>query len=381
MRVSSCWRGIISVVSVSVLLGCEAAPVNEPSPVAMSHPAPLVAQEPPVVSRAGVLVFKDRQSLKATLDQLIHLDARGLRTWNRRLGFTSLREVFEDVVEQEALIDDRYERLLQSGPEGARLVPRQPVHSDAYLQAVRQGHLKVIREEAGEYFDYNLQQRHLAPVLDPDGRVAIGGVLMQYLPEGVKQVPYKSLDDLEGAKAALARTSVTAPSAPDTGLAVIPTKASCRSYSAVGNAWTYDGRRRFRAWVELKSYTQWNHTELYVSNFLTIQAMYRNWLGNWNYANYTADLNWGWIWSYYLNGYLQDSLPYPSSDWDSPWVYTLTVNNYAYTIAPHIDGYYSVPEPNIIEPVTLDVVDGTITIYGSKPNVLAMGTDFYCDVN
>ncbi|HEU4404590.1 MAG TPA: hypothetical protein VFS43_04780 [Polyangiaceae bacterium] len=351
----------ICVTCISTLLGCGAGPADGPPEVVQGQQPSAVEQDQPVVVRSGVLVFRDAKALQETLAGLSVLDADSLRAWNRGMGFVSLREVFDEVVREEAALDEHYERLAQSGPEAAALLPTEPVHSEAYHRALRAGRLRVVAEDDGEYFDYNLRQVHLAPILDPDGRVSVGGVLMQYGPAETKQVSYEGLAEIEGAKVALAGER-------DTGkvLSIIPTVAQCRYYSGEGNGWYVSGSRRYRAWVEEDSRTEWLGTNMYVTNVLRIQGMKRNWLGQWKFSEtYSVSVNLDWYWWYRLNGLYQTTLPVPASSKSAPWADSLSyVNNASISLAPHINGYYSVPEPNYLEPVVLDGIGGTVVING-----------------
>jgi hypothetical protein len=344
------------------------------------------AGDPPVVAHGGVLVFRDNQAVTETIAQLGALDAAGVRAWNQRMGIVSLRQVFDDVVAAESAIDDDYERLA-SDPATAGLVPSEPVHSAQYVRALRGGQFHIADDPEGGYFDYSIQNPYLAPVLDASGRVAIGDVVFQYGPAGVKQGRFTGLGGLDRAFDDLvvapvlpgARYAIGVPTAAarrDGGIAnddcvCLPnTQADWLYASVVGNGWSTHGRRRYRAWIEGESHRLFDpdlQPQLYVRNVLRIQGMKKNLLGQWGFREtYSVTVDIAWIWQYAFNGVFSSSLPVPGDSSETPLSWSSGfVNNATLPLSPHIDGHYQFGCVDcVVEPVLVSAAGGTVVIAG-----------------
>lgn len=330
-----------------------------------------------------MLVFRDEQALQETLDLLGKMDSESLQSWNRSMGFTSLREIFNNVTREESIIDDYYQTIASASPLGMRLVPAQAVHSSAYDAALASEQFQLIDDGAGEYLYYGIRDSYLAAVLDPQGRIGVAGVLTQHLPGGTRKASFQSLDAVDAALAQLPHAQLIL-QAPDRGKTgeiggqAIAANASDWIYSSrVNNGWDNHGNRRYRTWIEGNSHRYFDaagRQELYVRNVLRIQGMKKNIFGSWGFREtYTTYVDLTWWWSYIWNDRYNWDLPVPASTWLSPTSWSSSyVNDATIAISPHINGHYffNCTSCGIVEPVIPDGGGGTVNINGAQLNPL-----------
>lgn len=367
-----------SAAAVAGLLGA----CTDPESVITRSEESAFATNLPVTTQNGVLVFRDEQSLQETLSLVGRMDGDALQQWNRQMGFTSLREIFNEVTVEEAAIDDFYQLIAASSPVGWRFVPTQAVRSHAYDAALQNAQFQVIDDGDGGYLYYSIRNSYLASVLDPQGRIAVGGVLTQHLPGGIKRVKYSRPEGFAGALAALpdAPLQLDKPSQrlPDGEIEgkALEVYASDWFYSSrPGNGWDTHGSRRFRTWIEGDSQSQFDaegRQELYVRNVLRIQGMKKNIFGSWGFREtYTTYVDIDWSYSYLWQGQYHWDLPVPAStnlppmSWSSSYV-----NDATLPLSPHINGHYlfSCTSCGHVDAVIPGDAGGLINIYGVQLN-------------
>lgn len=289
---------------------------------------------------SGMLSFENEEELHSTLNELNQLSSEQLKSWNEKHKFTSLKEIFNTIMDAEWAINDFYEQSLKDNENA--IIPEIPIHSKEYIDGIEKGYIRIVKEDDGEYIDFNIHEVNMSPVLNKMGMVKVGEQILQFTLDERKV--FYNLRELTKANASISTDSIFIfrYNNHSTG-EMLRTNSNTNTwnyYSLPGNGWHYDGsNRRFRAWIQGSS-TVDDYRRLYVSNVLRIEGMKKNIWGNWGYREtYYASASLRWHWQYTANGVTKTDLQ--SSSMKSPlnWSYDY-VNNASINLDPHTSGYY-----------------------------------------
>lgn len=284
---------------------------------------------------------------------LNQLPSEDLVSWNKKFNFVSLAQLFNNIVNLEWAISDYYENLIRDELNTVE-IPLDPVHSQEYLDGLDEGFIRIVGEKGDEYFDYNIYETHMSPVLNKEGMVKIGDQIYQFTIDGKKilAIGNYNIELLKKAKKSNPTEGISIFSyikqSSSESIRANSYSTSWRYYSRPGNGWTVDGNRRFRAWVEGSSSVvneSYNYgQELYVTNVLRIEGQKKNFWGKWGYREtYYATANLSWEW-YYTIDRVDRRNNLNSPGYTSPINWSANyVNNATVPLAPHTSGYYEFP--------------------------------------
>ncbi|MBV6646198.1 MAG: discoidin domain-containing protein [Cyclobacteriaceae bacterium] len=309
---------------------------------------------------SDMLTFESEAKLFETLTHLQTLSPEELKTWGEKRDFISLKQVFNEVLEAEWAISDYFEEMTPGELEAIGGAPAEPITSEVLDHALTRGYLRLVSDPEGDYFDYNIYEVNLAPVLNVDGFVKIGNDLYQYGLDQKRILEGGSLSDIPKLLAAefsdadngiivinyLAEGGV----APSNGRVMDDshswTIVSSPNSTLNGTAWWRYGKRRYRAYVQGSSYEE-DDVRLYCTNVLRAEGQKKNFWGNWKYSElYSNSGNVSWQWVLLEDGFNVINLPNASSippSVTSPFFREngSGINNAFFNLMPHINGYYS----------------------------------------
>lgn len=359
-------RLLLPILAGALLFGCKKSNLpEEQQPLSnqlKGAKAAAVAQfNPPVKVSYGnnMLQLDSYNDLLQLLDTISNSDPAAVKLWEKSLGFESQRTVFNDVVAAEEAVTAYYESLPPDQQDYWLKQPEQ--HSDVYNQSIREGILSKVQDPEGNYDDLALGDPAMAPVVGRNGLIRVEGKIYQYtntttkviLDGDVKKIPW--LDKYN--------TNYNNTNGDSIYVGVIQragtiAKASLYTDYSQYSGWRYDGsRKRFKAWVEFRSYPYGKPYYSDCTAFMTAvsqirtQAQKKNFWGNWKFSGFYPALtvynSWwsyqydrfydGWCglkWRTQSNDLSYSSNPHPSY---SPinYRYYGGTNNGFFTLVPH----------------------------------------------
>lgn len=322
---------------------------------ASAHPAPIPSTKAPEVhALEGVLVFRDFAAYESVCERLQSLDRAAADAWERGIGFTSQRNLFDRVVDAEhQLYLAPYEHLPEE--ELVRFSPPSG-HSPEYEYCLARG---VIRE-VGDTYDYALASPSMARVVNEDGFFVVGNVLFQARGPLLKEWPGAALarrhelDALvsdDGARGVHVTDLSREAKGPDESAAFgwppffhfghpwwpfawihpVPTGAPppCGNFDK-STGWITNGSRRGSLRVIFQR-TWWNpypYKKVTTKFDVNVQSQKKNFWGNWVYATCPNEV---WI----------------SGSWTAEFR-MIFATNLAFAYSDYGGGSFSYPHPNCI---------------------------------
>ena len=124
----------------------------------------------------GMFVFPDEDSFSKTLSAVNSLDKSEYRKFIVSYGISTAKSIFEDVVDAEWIISDHYEALAKKGQS----IPSTPVLSQEYITALDNQVIRVVEGDDGGYFDYNMYEVSMAPLVNSKNLVQIGRKIYRF---------------------------------------------------------------------------------------------------------------------------------------------------------------------------------------------------------
>lgn len=189
------WQAAFAVAAFALLSSCEK---NSESEV---QPASSVMSKQDVVLQDGILVFKDRKTMKNFNS---YLNAKGVEyanQWERSLGFESMAHILNDVRDADNKLQENIIKG-KSADEVAQLQKMPAPHSALYTKWVNAGTLRVTKDADGiETLDVNTTHNLFTNVLNAEGIVAFGDTVYQFKGHTLK-VTTKGLSNLDALRAA-----------------------------------------------------------------------------------------------------------------------------------------------------------------------------------
>jgi hypothetical protein len=170
-----------------ILLSCAALFLAscEKNDSAVEPVKPAVAQED-VVLKEGILVFKNRNTMREYNSML---NAKGFdysNAWEKEKGFESIARILNEVKKAERQLEVDFLRG-KTPAELQRLRHTPAPHSAQYTKWVNAGVLRVTKDSDGaESFDVNASHTHFTNVMNAEGFVAFGDTLFQFKGNQIK---------------------------------------------------------------------------------------------------------------------------------------------------------------------------------------------------
>ena len=189
---------LLPIACVSAALALFSCEKNVDSEV---NPAPAVMSKQDVVLKDGVLVFKDRKTMKNFNS---YLNAKGVdyaNQWEKSLGFESMAHILNDVIDADNKLEAEVLKG-KSADEVAQLQKTPAPHTALYTKWVKAGTLRVAKDADGtETLDVNASHTLFTNVLNAEGIVAFGDTVYQFKGHNMK-VTTKGLSNLDALRSA-----------------------------------------------------------------------------------------------------------------------------------------------------------------------------------
>ncbi|RAK65163.1 hypothetical protein DLM85_16630 [Hymenobacter edaphi] len=308
---------VLSCVAAGLsLASCEKEPAGE------AAPQPKVSEE--VVLRNGILVFKDRKTMR---EFNARLNAKGTAyadQWEQSLGFESMAHILNEVKAAETQLEVDFLR----GKTAAQLTQlrQQPaLHSALYTKWVNAGVLRAEKSpDGGETLDVNASHTHYTNVMNADGMVAFGDTLYQYRGNKIK-VTTKGLGQAAALKAASASDAAQHITVKTSPFRYESQQGQQRTNEITynGNQWrdAYNGSKQ-KAIIKVSLYSEIlydAHKQNFVDFWIEARCLKKNFWGNWVDESF-GDGIWGieatYSWTAQVNPF---------------WYSTMTLNVPGYT--------------------------------------------------
>ena len=237
---------------------------------------------------SGMMVFESEEAFQRSLDEFWRTPIHALVKWQEDIGFYSQSRHFYEVMIAEDKIDEQYEALPKH--EQDKLSPEDRPTSPELVQALKEGHLKMVDDPEGEYWDYGLWKVQYAPVANDDGFFKVANKIYMVDRESYRIIHDGDFNKVDKLKAF--REQVI-----DDEFLVIfkkEDKARALNYSyGIPRAWFYvpsNTNRRIMIWID-------GHSEPYgsplfsdcataidVTFLMRCEAQKKSW-GKWKYSS------------------------------------------------------------------------------------------------
>jgi hypothetical protein len=276
----------------------------------------------------GILKFNNRETFLSTIKELQQKNSVEVAEWEKRFNFKSQFSIFNEVTNQENLLEAA---SIRSGDMSKE-------HSDYYFNALKERVVKKIAYEDGSTaYNYNIFDASVVNVINKDGFVVIDNVLYQYAEHQLKNTPYNGSMSTKILKEA----SVT-----NGNVTVTEIFANVRS--------SYN-------WSQTGGYTQWNnkkkHARITVTGYsnssgyssntivynVNVKVEKKNIWGNWVSGDFTCcTLNSSWQYSFGVSGnngcdYYYGFDPFSTTpvSYSYPITYWPSINNLTVNLEPN----------------------------------------------
>ena len=188
-----------------------------------------------------------------------------------RYQMNTMKSIYDQVVLEDWKISDHYEALAAQG----KPVPEDPINSQAYQDALDQRVIRIIQDEEGAYYDYNLYEVNMSPLLSAQGLVQIGEKIYQFGAESKKIIEngdvklVNRLDQIETTQELV--TVVHYYNTSDQNARQFG-RHEWLYANRSGNGWYENDRKRYRFYLQGSSYVDDTYGQrLYVTNVLRIE--------------------------------------------------------------------------------------------------------------
>lgn len=146
------------------------------------------------VSNLGYLEFKDNKSFETTLNYLIEKDSTFLSNWENQIGFLSMRNLFDQIVEAELILSQNQEGL---SPHAIQALQHAPIQHAPITDKYKEMLITVLTEDSAGYFDKNINSEEYSYVVNKDGIVSISDTIYQYTKEYIKMITDGDISKIE----------------------------------------------------------------------------------------------------------------------------------------------------------------------------------------
>lgn len=153
-----------------------------------------VVSNPEFDVKSGLLNFSSHGALTATVAYLNGLSPDEYSAWADKYGITTQRSIFEELVIEESKLDDYHSTLKE---KGLRSTVGLKEHTDLYYEMLNKGIIKEFTDSEGysEYAYANCDPM-MSSILNDKGCFMVNDTLIYVSPTSIKQVPAKSLANL-----------------------------------------------------------------------------------------------------------------------------------------------------------------------------------------
>jgi hypothetical protein len=143
-----------------------------------------------VTNKQGILNFSSQEGFKSIMSELQEKSLDERIEWSSKLGFQSMQDVYDEIMEAEMIIDREYEEQVKllSEKELEELSKLPIRHSPIYEKHLASGLIKLDEEEDSDWFYPNIFNPAYAHVLNLDGLVIVGDTIFQYTAESFKML-------------------------------------------------------------------------------------------------------------------------------------------------------------------------------------------------
>ena len=267
----------------------------------------------------GMLVFESKLAFDVTKLEIAGADRKAVDLWEQKLGIKTPASIFQAIVFAEDSVSNYYESLQEN--EQAYWREQQEVHSEIYQKALSEQIIQIKPDgEGGEYFDLNLYDKTVSSVVSLDGLVIVEGQIHQYTSNAIKLITDGDVGKIEMLK------NVNETYQDDNILvAVFDNKVfnsdnQLKSASFLSdNLWTRTAdwqyptsRKRVKVWIDGHSEMYGANATDYCSQYLSctfvirVEAMEKNFWGNWKYTSYMPSVSFNAEWWYEYRDYSCD---------------------------------------------------------------------------
>jgi hypothetical protein len=256
--------------------------MNASSSIPGSAPATLKG----VSAKKGILHFDSLEDLENAYPTIANMDSARSALWEKGIGFTSQRNIFNQIVEAEydflaKPYEDKSDKELKrtKAPTG---------HTDLYRKHLRAGVIKIQPIEGEDSYDYALSDASYAPIVNAEGFYIVGNTVYQVKNDLTKEMDGADLSKLSLlAKAALSdsankitvRPTVEVPDAAAAQVGVLGCSFPLTS------GWVTSGNRRGSTTIKFTvSYLNpFPYKKAVVAYNVSVISQKRNAFGTWLY--------------------------------------------------------------------------------------------------
>jgi hypothetical protein len=230
----------------------------------------------------GMLVFQNNKDFINALHILTNAPRKEVDAWEKNIGFTSQRSIFQQIVADELALDEQYEGMTDS--ELSQMQPPES-HSSSYYYYLDKDIIKLFDEGTeDESYNYSICDPSLAKIVNEDGMMAVSGVIYQYTSNRIKRI-----NDNDFSKISLLKKVNESSPVDNITVEMYPEANVSRGVSnrTVSSGWKTSGKKKryrlslyFTSDQYLANGTMWKVT--YNINF---QCQEKNFWGNWKYKS------------------------------------------------------------------------------------------------
>lgn len=280
-----------------------------------------------VTAKNGVLVFDTLETYESAYPIIFNMSAEQSEAWEKGLGFTSQRNIFDQIVDAEyEYLAAPYEGM--SAEELEKVIPPDG-HSATYERYLRSGVIKTERDERGEEtYTCAIPIGAYLPVINEQGFFVVGNTVYQIKNNLIKEmagVDFSKLAALDEATSDDAGRRIKVQRvAENTQMTDAGALSGC-SYP-LSSGWVTSGNRRGSITVNFtKTYfNPYPHTKVNINYNVNVRSQKKTVLGKWVYPPCPNECWLSFTWTAFFDFVNKVTLSYAGS--------TMSTKSYAY---PH----------------------------------------------
>jgi hypothetical protein len=135
----------------------------------------------------GILHFQNNEEYNMFMTIASKLTSEERANYETGINFLSQQRIFEQIIEEELLIDEPYENLTEEEINNITVMP--PLHSELYYSYLNSGIIKENNKGTdNEYYELSIFNPAIASVLNVDGIYSVGKSIFQITEESEKEM-------------------------------------------------------------------------------------------------------------------------------------------------------------------------------------------------
>jgi hypothetical protein len=141
-----------------------------------------------VKTEKGLLCFSGKAEFENIYNQHLQMSDSELNLWEKKSGFVSMRNIFNQIVEAENALNLPYEKMT---PEQLQNATPPPAHSELYYKYLKSGFLKIqTYADGSESYTYNVINPSSVGYFNENGLLKIGDTIYQVTDKALKLITY-----------------------------------------------------------------------------------------------------------------------------------------------------------------------------------------------